>query len=55
MVVNTSDLKYASKTSYRVRITLALPESSGATVTYYFELVIKHICADNELTLTGDL
>lgn len=58
LVINTSDVsKYAIKSTYKLKITITLPESTAANnkVEYYFELIIQHKCANNQLSLTSDL
>lgn len=50
LVINTSDaIKYGIQSIYKLKIVIALPESMNASksVEYFFELIIRHRCANN--------
>ena len=58
LVVSTSDIaKYAIQKNFKAMITVTLTESLTASskLVYYFEVIIRHKCALNELTLSSDL
>lgn len=50
LVINTADaIKYGIQTIYKLKIIISLPESTAASnsVEYFFELIIRHKCANN--------
>ena len=57
-MINTADVtKYAISKSFKVRITISLPESttSSTNAVWLFGLTVKHKCADNTLTIATNL
>ena len=58
LVVSTSDIaKYAIQKNFKAKIVVTLSESIATSNSqeFYFEVIIKHKCADNQLSLNTDL